>query len=75
MDNQPGNVNPYSELDKYVQFPREDEPHGEWGPNGGGSGSKDQPRDIREVIPEFESKCLSFIIAGSILAAPGYTVT
>ena len=75
MYKRPSNVNPWDELDKWVNLPPQDEPRGEPGTNGGDSGSIDQPRDVRKVIPEFESKCTAINIAGEILAARRYTVT
>ena len=76
MEKQPIDVNLWDELDKWMEFPRQDEPHGESGTNGGDYGSIDQPRDVRKVIPESERKCMAIIIiAGEILAARRYTVT
>jgi len=79
MENQPSNVNPRDEwdkFDKWAEFLRQDGLHGESGTSGRDSGSADQPRDVREVIPEIEGKSMVIsIVAGEALAAPGYTVT
>jgi len=75
MENQPSNAGMWSEWSKWLQFPPQDGAHGELGPNGGGSGSTVQPRDVRNVISEIEGESMVIIIAGEILAAPGYTVT
>jgi len=79
MEKQPSNVGLWDEwdkFDKWVKFPPQDELHGESGTNGKDSGPIDQPRDIQKLIPETEGKSMVIgIIAGEILAAPGYTVT
>jgi len=79
MENQPSNVNlrdEWDKFDKWAEFLRQDGLHGESGTSGKDSGSTDQPRDVREVIPEIEGKSMVIsIVVGEILAAPGYTVT
>ena len=67
MDNQPRNVN---ESDEWVGVLPQDGPHGNLGPNGGGSGLADLPWHLWSTTMEPESKCMAIIsskiIGGSV---------
>ena len=56
MGNQPTNVNSWNEWDEWVDFPTEEEPHGESQTNVGNFASTVQPTNDWEFILEMESK-------------------
>ena len=66
MDNQQGNVNFWDELEKWLELPPEDEPHGNSATNIGGLGSTEKPNSAWKSILETESKCMAMNIAGKI---------
>jgi len=59
MNNQPTNVNPWSEWDEWLDFPPQEEPYGESETNVGNFASTVQPRSDWELIPEMESKWIA----------------
>jgi len=59
MENQPTNVNPCNECDKWLVFPPDEGPHGESETNVGNFASTVQPTNDWEFIPEMESKWMA----------------
>jgi len=69
MDNQPTNVNPWNEWDKWLDFSTQEEPQGESETNVGNFASTVQPRNDWEFIPEIESKWMAINDASELSAA------
>jgi len=69
MDDQPTNVHPWNEWDKWLDFPTEKEPHGESETNVGNFASTAQPTNDWELILEMESKWMAINGASELSVA------
>ena len=65
MDNQPSNVKFYDDMEKWLELPTQDEPHGGSATNGGGFESTGEHENPWESIPGTESKYIAIRITAS----------
>ena len=69
MDNQSNNVKFWSDFEKWLQRPIQDEPLGESATNGGDFESTEKPSNALQPNPETESECMAIRIVDEILVA------